>query len=112
MQFAQLLFDGSLLLLFTGGCVLVVQSFRSHGQPKADHSGTSVAPSVAERPPEILAAQNVAVATPPMMSSTAATWEIPDVGPDARDKNRLASSVSAAVIKSRKAAAGVRPAST
>ena len=112
MQFAQLLFDGSLLLLFTGGCGLMVHSLRPYRHSQHRRTGSLVGQIAEEKTREVLDAPKVALAIPATFPAPAATWDIPVVEPDGPDKNRLASSVSAAVVKSRKTAAGVPPLST
>jgi hypothetical protein len=111
MQLAQLLFDGSLLLLFAGGCGLMVHSLRPYRHRQHDRPGSLVGQIAEEKTREVLDAPKVALARPATFPATAVTWDIPVVEPDGPDKNRLASSVSAAVVKSRKTAAGAPPVS-
>lgn len=112
MQFAQILFDGTMLLLFVGGCVLVSQSLRAHRQTKVERASNLRAQDAEVKKPEVLDAQKVAAAPAPTFPASVATWDIAVDGSNSQDNNRLASSVSAAVFKSRKPAAAVPPRSS
>src|SRR5690242_17517404 len=102
MQLAVLLIDGALLLLFAGGCVLVVQSLRCHNQLASGPVGISILRRAAEIKPRVPETETLTEAPAAAVPASIASWEPAVVGSEARDKNRLASSVSAAVVKSRR----------
>lgn len=106
-----LLFDGLLISLFIAGLSLVVLSFKQPGKDLDSLGTRAPAPeqtSDSSGPAEPFTTRKVALmAAEGDFALPGCTWDTVALAPYAKDGNHCASSVSAAVAKSRRGAAAV-----